>query len=235
MARYVLHYVPDNASLVIRLALSELNVPFDTTLVDRESDEHKSVHYRKLNPNGLIPVLETEEGALFETAAILLWLVDRHGRLGPEPKDPIRGRFLSWLFFVSNTLHPALRMLFYSSSYIGEGNEYQRQLAQVTTTEVERLFGILNAEAGRECGPMHFESVNILNLYIAACLRWARLYPKASEDRARFSSSRWVHLHSLSKKLETRKSVINWCAAESIPPCPFTNPDYPAELKKITF
>ncbi len=32
---YRLHYAPDNASLIVRLALQELGVPFTTLLVDR--------------------------------------------------------------------------------------------------------------------------------------------------------------------------------------------------------
>ena len=52
-----LHYAPDNASLVIRLALEELGIPYDTVLVDRRSGQQKSAGYLALNPNGLIPVL----------------------------------------------------------------------------------------------------------------------------------------------------------------------------------
>ncbi|MEL7203517.1 MAG: glutathione S-transferase, partial [Pseudomonadota bacterium] len=43
--RYRLHWVPDNASLVIRLALDEMGVPYDTVLVDRSSGAHKAAAY----------------------------------------------------------------------------------------------------------------------------------------------------------------------------------------------
>ena len=32
---YRLHYAPDNASLVIRLVLEEMGLPYETVLVDR--------------------------------------------------------------------------------------------------------------------------------------------------------------------------------------------------------
>ena len=82
--RYRLHYAPDNASLIIRLALEELGQAYETTLVNRQAQVQRSAAYRALNPNGLIPVLETPDGPMFETAAILLWLADRHGALAPS-------------------------------------------------------------------------------------------------------------------------------------------------------
>ena len=61
-----LHYAPDNASLCVRLALDAVGAPFQTVLVDRAARGQKSQRYLALNPNGLIPVLETPDGALFE-------------------------------------------------------------------------------------------------------------------------------------------------------------------------
>ena len=85
---YRLHYAPDNASLIIRLALEELGQPFETILIDRRGGALDTAAYRSLNPHGLIPVLETPDGPIFETGAILLWLADRHGALGPGPQAP---------------------------------------------------------------------------------------------------------------------------------------------------
>ena len=105
---YVLHFAPDNASLIVRLALDHAGLPYQTRLVDRAARAQETAAYRALNPNGLIPTLETPHGVLFETGAILLWLADTHGGLGPAPDDPGRGNWLKWLFFVANTVHPAL-------------------------------------------------------------------------------------------------------------------------------
>ena len=85
--RLRLHYAPDNASLCIRLALEELGLPYETVLVNRATHAQRSPAYLALNPNGLIPVLETPDGPLFETGAILLWLADTHGGLRPFASD----------------------------------------------------------------------------------------------------------------------------------------------------
>ena len=111
-APLILHYAPDNASLVVRLALEETEVPYQSVLVDRRRSEQRDPAYLRLNPNGLIPVLQTPDGALCETAAVLLWLTERTDGLGPAPTDAARSDCLKWQFCLSNTLHPALRILF---------------------------------------------------------------------------------------------------------------------------
>ena len=95
---YVLHYAPDNASLIVRLALEHRGLPYRAALVDRAAKAQETTGFRKLNPNGLIPVLETPEGPLFETGAILLYLAEKFGAFLPQ--DPTRRtEALSWLFW----------------------------------------------------------------------------------------------------------------------------------------
>ena len=65
MADLILHYASDNASLCIRLALEVAGEAYDTQLVDRAAVAQKSERYLAMNPNGLIPVLETPDGVLF--------------------------------------------------------------------------------------------------------------------------------------------------------------------------
>jgi len=45
-----LHYAPDNASLIVRIVLEELALPYETVLVDRSASAQSSDAYLKLNP-----------------------------------------------------------------------------------------------------------------------------------------------------------------------------------------
>ncbi len=128
MADLILHYAPDNASLIIRLILEEMGLSYDTCLVDRQAEAQRGAAYLKLNPSGQIPALETPDGPISETAAIALWLVDRHAMMGPAPSDADRGAFLKWLFFMSNTLQSGLRMTFYPEKYLGDTSADQALL-----------------------------------------------------------------------------------------------------------
>jgi glutathione S-transferase len=89
---YTLHYAPDNASLIVRLVLDGAGIPYRTALVDRRTRQQDSPTYRALNPAGLVPTLETPQGPISETGAILLWLSDTH-HLGPAVGHPDRPTF----------------------------------------------------------------------------------------------------------------------------------------------
>jgi glutathione S-transferase len=119
-----LHYHPGNASMTPHLLLRELGVPFTLALVDRAANAHKSPEYLKLNPNGLIPVLEDGDLVLYETAAIVLHLVDTHPQAGlaPLPGTPARAAFNKWLVWLSSSLQAMMPHYFYPERMVRPGN-----------------------------------------------------------------------------------------------------------------
>ena len=94
---YTLYFAPDNASLIVRIVLEELGVAYNTWLVDRPAREQDSEAYRKLNPNGLIPVCIIDGEPVFETAEIILSLADRHRALAPPVDDAASSRMATAL------------------------------------------------------------------------------------------------------------------------------------------
>lgn len=119
-----LHYYPGNASMAPHILLEELGVPFELVRVDRESAAHKSPEYLKLNPNGLIPVLQDGELVLYETAAILLHLADTHpdALLAPGVGTPERAEFYKWLVWMTNTLQAMLIHYFYPERMVNDAD-----------------------------------------------------------------------------------------------------------------
>jgi glutathione S-transferase len=216
-ARYRLHYAPDNASLPVRLALEELGADYAAVLVDRSRQAQRAPGYLKLNPAGLIPVLETPDGPIFETAAILLWLADRHGALAPLPADPGRAAFLKWLFFASNTLHAGLRLRFYPALYAGGDPSAQAALRTATGAHLARQFALLDAAAAE-----WDRGLTVLHLYLAPMLRWAALYPDGATGW--FALADYPRLAALCEELERRASLRAAAAAEGLGTAPFTAP-----------
>ena len=115
-----LHYHPSDASLMPHILLEELDVPFALQLVDRANNAQKSAAYLKLNPNGLIPLLEDGPLVVYETPAILLHLADTHpqARLVPDIGTPERAQCYQWTVWLSNTLQATLVQYFYAERYV---------------------------------------------------------------------------------------------------------------------
>lgn len=217
---YTLHYAPDNASLIIRLVLEEASLPYRTALVDRSLRAHDSAAYRALNPAGLIPALQTPDGPIFETAAILLWLSDRH-ELGPAPTDPSRGTFLKWLFFLSNTAHADLRQLFYPHLYVPDAAKAGHHT--LISARMKQHFALLD-QAAKDHPPL-FTPPSILTAYLAALMRWSVLYPK--DQTQWFHLIDYPHLAAQISALETRQAAQRAASAEGLGTTPFTAPNPP--------
>ncbi len=213
---YTLYYAPDNASLVIRIVLEELGVAYNAVPVNRRLREQESEPYRKLNPNGLIPVCIIDDAPVFETAAIALALADRHGRLAPAVQDRWRPQFLKWLFFLSNTVHTDLRQIFYPKKYAGDDETALKQHCLITRERLCRDFELLEQVYSEVSGPyLDGETPSIVDIYAAICLRWSQLYPPS--DPGAFRPAHYPALGRLLTALQARPAVARACAAEGIP------------------
>lgn len=220
---YVLHYAPDNASLVVRLALEELHQPYRTALVDRATRAQDSAAYRALNPAGLIPALETPDGAIFETAAILLWLSERHGALAPAPGSAGRAAFLKWLLFTSNTLHADLRLHFYPDRHAG-APEAVPAFAAATRARIARHLALLDAMAATRPDWFSPDRPSVLTCYVPPLLRWTALYPM--DTAGWFDLAAFPALHAIAAAMEARPSARAASAAEGLGATIFTRPSH---------
>ncbi|WP_420013615.1 glutathione S-transferase family protein [Tateyamaria sp.] len=213
---YVLHCAPDNASLIVRLALDLVDQPFDTRLVDRSQQGQHAPAYLALNPNGLIPTLETPDGVMFETTAILLYLSERHPRLMPTD-GRARAAALKWLVWLGNSLHPSQRMLFYPHLYTDGDPE---MLRAPTRDRVTRLLTLLGA--AKDANWLE-ERPSAMSCYLGPLLRWCAIY----------GGPRWFdladhpRLMDFAAALQDTEFVERAILAEGLGAQPFTNPQRP--------
>ena len=119
-----LHYFPSTASMAPHIVLEELGCPFELLKIDREGGELSSTAYRRLNPNGLIPVLEDGGIVLYETAAICLHLADTHPESGlfPPVRTAERAHGYKWLSWLSTTLQQTLVVYFYPERWADQAD-----------------------------------------------------------------------------------------------------------------
>ena len=217
---YRLFYAPDNASLIVRLTLEELQQPYETQLVDRAVGGQKHPDYLQHNPVGKIPTLLIDGEPVFETAAILLHLAERYNAMAPAPADPARAAFLKWLFFVSNTLHADFRLLVYPHKHTIDAGcaDLQRGAEQ----RMAHAFSILDDAAQEWSGSV--DDPTIIDYYVVTMMRWCALYP--SKDQTWFNIAAYPTLNALAKSIETRPAVRAAIQAEGLNETPFSLPDY---------
>lgn len=93
----------------ITIALEELALPYALHHVRIDEGEHLLPEFLALNPHGRIPVLLDDEHGivLFESAAILLYLAEKTGKLLPKPLTQ-RWEAIKWLQYHASSVGPIL-------------------------------------------------------------------------------------------------------------------------------
>ncbi|MGE7368514.1 glutathione S-transferase family protein [Neorhizobium sp. NPDC001467] len=105
-----LHLSPGACSRASHIVLAESGLPYTLRRVDFAKEEQGSPAFLKVNPNGRVPVLETERGVLTETVAILAYLAQLAADAGPAlaPADPFDfARMQAFNAYLASTVHVA--------------------------------------------------------------------------------------------------------------------------------
>lgn len=209
---YVLHAVPDWGSLCVHLTLAEMGVPFRLNLVDVEGGGLAAPDHRRVQPFGLIPALDTPDGPIFETGAILLWLSERHG-LAPAPGSAERAAFLSWFVFTNNFVHVGAMDLVYPHRAAGEAHAAAVSAA-ARARLVERL-AVMDAMVARDRpGWLSPDVPSVLAIYLSMLLRWLRAFPAIAGDA--IDCAQFPALQAVARGMETRPAIVAAAAVEGL-------------------
>ena len=106
-----LYHSPQTRSASIVWLLEELEVPYETKVVDfRRADGTGSRDASNPHPHGKVPAMVDGDETVFEGSAIALFLTDKYRtkKLGPAVGEPNRGEYLSWLAYRPGVMEPAL-------------------------------------------------------------------------------------------------------------------------------
>jgi len=122
-------FLPSGNSYKARLILAQLGVPFERIELNILKGETRTPVFLSKNPNGRIPVLETESGQfLAESNAILVYLSEGTEFLPSKAFE--RAQVLQWLFFEQYSHEPYIATSRYWMSILRKADEYREALQQ---------------------------------------------------------------------------------------------------------
>jgi glutathione S-transferase len=108
-----LYWCPRTRSATALWLMEETGKPYERVLIDISTGAQKQADYLAINPMGKVPALKDGEVTLAENAAICAYVAERYpdAKLSPPIGDPLRAKFLYWLFFLPGCIEPAMVQL----------------------------------------------------------------------------------------------------------------------------
>jgi GSH-dependent disulfide-bond oxidoreductase len=139
---YTVYAFPTPNSIKVPIALEELNLEYTLHPVNIRQGGQREPDFLAVNPAGKVPALVEENTTgdrftLTESAAILVFLAEKHGKL--LPTDPIaRAQVFEQLFFHASGLSPAF----------GQSGYFQKLAPEPMPLAISRFHGEANRTLG---------------------------------------------------------------------------------------
>ena len=152
---YTLYSHRNSYAMTAQVMLEELGLAYETVVFNVHVESERPAAFLKANPNGRVPTLITPDGPIYESAAILVYLAERHGgdRFVPAVGDPRRRLFWQWQFYLMSTLQPEVLIQFHPERYFPSDETSRDKLLRASTEWLEQIWRVL--DDGLADGP-HF-------------------------------------------------------------------------------
>jgi glutathione S-transferase len=100
-----IYHAPGTRGFRVIWLCEELGVPYQIVPVNMAPAYRATPEWRKLNPVGKVPVMSDGELTMFESGAMVQYVLDKYGnaRLRPAPEADDYGLYLQWIWFAEAT------------------------------------------------------------------------------------------------------------------------------------
>ncbi len=145
-----LYAAPRTRSLRVAWLLEELGVDYEVIL--SEFQPTRSEFFIQNTPTGKYPTIDDDGFVMFESGAILEYLLERHPEspLVPPAGTRQKGEYLQWMHFADSTAFPPLGIVIWLAVYRDDADRHGA-LIEDARRRAGTAFGVLSRHlAGRQ-------------------------------------------------------------------------------------
>jgi len=173
-AAYTIYGALGSGSVPVEATLTLLGQPYAVIEAPTWEGESQAAKVAVVNPLKQIPALVTPAGeTITESAAILIWLADRHPQAGLSPAldAPERAQFLRWMTFIPASIYSLFWVRDEPSRLVGDDAEMQARVKAATAERILDCWAMMESqlEPGRY---LLGDQMTVLDLYVAVVSRW---------------------------------------------------------------
>jgi len=159
-----LHHAPNSRAGRIVWLFKELDMPFELNAMRFHPEDLKSDAHRARHPLGRVPVLDDDDVSIFESGAIIEYVLARHapGKLKPEVDSPEFPAYLQWFHYCEGMVMPPINTIVVQTMLLPPERRDETVLAQAQKLLVRALKPIDEALEGRDYLTGEFSAADIM-------------------------------------------------------------------------
>ncbi|MDC0151582.1 glutathione S-transferase family protein [Paracoccaceae bacterium] len=108
-----LYYARNSRAVRVAWLLEELKVEYEIKKFDLGSKEMRSPDYLEIHPMGRVPTLEDGQVKIFESGAIIQYILDKHknNSFVPSFEDQEFSNYLQWFHYAEGMIMPPMNII----------------------------------------------------------------------------------------------------------------------------
>jgi GST-like protein len=172
--QYTLYGAPGSGATAVHVALTLIGERFNVVDVAPWKGDDERARLASVNAMRQVPVLVTSSGeTVTESAAILIWLGDRHPtvQLAPPIGDPQRAQYLRWMSFVSAAIY-ALYWIRDVPSRLAATEDAEAVILDRTADRIAECWRVMDQQMARDTPYLLGDRLTMLDLYVTVVSRW---------------------------------------------------------------
>ena len=147
-----LHFAPNSRAGRILWLLEELALPYELNRMDFHPKDLKSDAHRARHPLGRVPVLDDGDISIFESGAIVEYILERHknGGLKPDVASLLFPEYLQWFHYCEGMVMPPIKTIVVQTILLPPDRRDEKVLGQAQRLLTKALEPVNDALAGRD-------------------------------------------------------------------------------------
>ena len=176
-----IYYAPNTRAVRIVWLFEELGLPYELERYKLGDPAMRSAEYRKVHPMGRVPALQDGDVTIFESGAIVEYMLAKYGngRLRPKPSSPDFPAYLQWLHYAEGMIMPPVNIIVVETILLPPERRNQGNVDRATKLLGQMLSAVDQHLAGRDYLAGEFSGADIMTGH--ACTVAARLKADVSD------------------------------------------------------
>ena len=129
-----IHHAPNSRSVRALWLFNELGLPYELEIYPLGDKSMRTPEYLKVHPLGRVPALEDGDVTIFESGAIVQYVLEKYGdgTMVPAPGSIDYPIYLQWLHYAEGMIMPQINIIVVETIFLPEERRNQTNVDRAT-------------------------------------------------------------------------------------------------------